>query len=360
LSQSAILLGTGNRVLAEMTSKDSNWGTGVDVGREGAADPSKWRGTNILGWALMVARAQIRKDEAAQLKTPTPSCTPGLHPASLHPAAESDSPTSARRDPVQRVALSGGILDRWVLERVDAVAQQCNCIGCDAAGLAKELPKVLPYGCSYGGRRPMPDRPQFAVQADRAKPGTIDVRHPPVGSPTGRPLVLNLFAQWEKGKAGQYNRVQPSPKEDAASRERWFKQCLLAIDQIEPRPTSIAFPYGIGCRLAGGDWSHYETMLVGFALANPGIEVFICSWGAVPGYTPPDIRDATQCSHDGQLAHTIAPAATATRSEGHLDSGGEGGDQDVALSYRARSSRSRAGRMGKQRSFQRLQGSMYS
>ena len=41
---SAVLLGTGTRVLAEMTRNDSNWGTGVDMGQGADAKPSKWRG----------------------------------------------------------------------------------------------------------------------------------------------------------------------------------------------------------------------------------------------------------------------------------------------------------------------------
>merc|ERR1712224_1034922 len=56
------LLKTGDSVIAEMTRNDCNWGTGLDVGHIDASRPQNWRGTNILGWALMVARAQIRHD----------------------------------------------------------------------------------------------------------------------------------------------------------------------------------------------------------------------------------------------------------------------------------------------------------
>ena len=55
-----ILLSTGDRMIAEMTSEDSIWGTGVDIGSTEAADASKWLGTNILGWALVEARATLR------------------------------------------------------------------------------------------------------------------------------------------------------------------------------------------------------------------------------------------------------------------------------------------------------------
>ena len=104
----------------------------------------------------------------------------------------------------------------------------------------------------------MPPAFKFAVPEDRATPGTIDVRRPPAaifGAPA-RPTVINLFAQWEMGAPGKYNRVQPAPPSDlAAAREAWFAQCLQAIGNLEPKPKSLALPHEIGCGLAGGDWS---------------------------------------------------------------------------------------------------------
>lgn len=57
-----VLLSTGERVIAEMTRNDRNWGTGIDIGRNAVCIPAHWQGTNILGWALMVARTNLRKD----------------------------------------------------------------------------------------------------------------------------------------------------------------------------------------------------------------------------------------------------------------------------------------------------------
>ena len=54
------LLQTGEKVLAEATKNDKNWGIGIDVGDPRVQRPSKWRGTNILGWALMEARTALR------------------------------------------------------------------------------------------------------------------------------------------------------------------------------------------------------------------------------------------------------------------------------------------------------------
>ena len=53
------LLATGDRVLAEATRYDIIWGIGLDTNEE-IRTPAKWRGANILGWALMEVRAKLR------------------------------------------------------------------------------------------------------------------------------------------------------------------------------------------------------------------------------------------------------------------------------------------------------------
>ena len=63
-----VLDATGDRVLAEMTKNDSFWGTGIDRSHADAQTPSAWPGTNILGYALMVARERLRADPALRLR----------------------------------------------------------------------------------------------------------------------------------------------------------------------------------------------------------------------------------------------------------------------------------------------------
>lgn len=53
------LLGTGDRVLVEASPVDRVWGIGLAATDE-AADPSRWRGLNLLGFALMEARERLR------------------------------------------------------------------------------------------------------------------------------------------------------------------------------------------------------------------------------------------------------------------------------------------------------------
>lgn len=54
------LLGTGERVLVEASPVDRVWGIGLAADDEAASDPERWRGPNLLGFALMEARERLR------------------------------------------------------------------------------------------------------------------------------------------------------------------------------------------------------------------------------------------------------------------------------------------------------------
>ncbi|MFG3036320.1 MULTISPECIES: NADAR family protein [unclassified Streptomyces] len=53
------LLGTGNRVLVEASPVDRIWGIGLAADDPRAQDPARWRGLNLLGFALMEARDRL-------------------------------------------------------------------------------------------------------------------------------------------------------------------------------------------------------------------------------------------------------------------------------------------------------------
>ncbi|MER6467756.1 NADAR family protein [Streptomyces collinus] len=54
------LLNTGDRVLVEASPVDRVWGIGLAADDEAASDPERWRGPNLLGFALMEARERLR------------------------------------------------------------------------------------------------------------------------------------------------------------------------------------------------------------------------------------------------------------------------------------------------------------
>lgn len=53
------LLATGDRVLVEASPVDRVWGIGLAADDERASDPQRWRGPNLLGFALMAARERL-------------------------------------------------------------------------------------------------------------------------------------------------------------------------------------------------------------------------------------------------------------------------------------------------------------
>jgi len=55
----AFLMATGSKVLVEASPRDRIWGIGIAAGHEDAVRPSRWRGPNLLGFALMEVRDQL-------------------------------------------------------------------------------------------------------------------------------------------------------------------------------------------------------------------------------------------------------------------------------------------------------------
>lgn len=125
------------------------------------------------------------------------------------------------------------------------ICHQCNTKSWFAKGLAKRIFDRFPEANVYAGSREPKMLGRNIIRQCRGENG---------------PRVVNMFAQHHPG--------EPRVKgDDAVAREGYFKACLqelAAQDDLE----GVAFPWGIGCGLAGGDWEKYLNMIHEFAAST--------------------------------------------------------------------------------------------
>ena len=62
----AFLLGTSGKVLVEAAPGDRIWGIGLTAADEDATHPERWRGLNLLGFALMEVRHRLAAELASR------------------------------------------------------------------------------------------------------------------------------------------------------------------------------------------------------------------------------------------------------------------------------------------------------
>lgn len=161
--------------------------------------------------------------------------------------------------------VNGNLLDA----NQDYICQQNNCISVKAHGLSEQISKKF-------GVNPYSDRKSFhgrnhAVLEDVFTPGTTLIY-----STNTNLKIICMFAQYGMGKPYMYGQTV---KEDSyRSRLLWFNSCLSKIGNNlkDTANTSLAFPWGIGCGLAGGDWERdYYPCLYKFSIDYPQIEIVL-------------------------------------------------------------------------------------
>ncbi len=149
---------------------------------------------------------------------------------------------------------------------VEVIVQQCNCVTVKASGLAENIANAYPYANIY------------LTRPAKSAPGTVELCRP--SATESGPVVACLMAQICPGKPGAWSKkYRVNPELDmATARERLFEQCLDQLSTLcaENNWTTIAFPYGIGCGLAGGSWAKYERMIYLFSKRLSHMQVLIC------------------------------------------------------------------------------------
>ena len=139
----------------------------------------------------------------------------------------------------------------------DIICHQVNCQGVMGAGLAKQIKNKYPIVFKHY---------KNLVDDFDGKRSLMMGFILPVYASIPKPIIINCFAQYSFGT----DRRQT----DYAA----LKNCLISIIEyaksFEKTPM-IAFPYGMGCGLAGGDWKVVEPM-INETFADYDGEILIC------------------------------------------------------------------------------------
>ncbi len=166
------------------------------------------------------------------------------------------------------------------------IVQQCCCTAVRGHGLSKTIADAFPNADPYALRTPVSKNVNLAIEEHRPRPGTILVMPGGSETVTGGPRIICAFGQFAMGKPGAYY-SRLGVLDTHAAREGYFRSCLKEIAQLSP--SSLAFPYKIGCGLAGGNWKRYFYMLLEYADAHPETMVMIYRIDMPPDL---DVHDA--------------------------------------------------------------------
>lgn len=151
--------------------------------------------------------------------------------------------------------INGSIFDSKEL----FIVHQCNIVSTKPTSLAKAIFELYPYANIYATR---------ADNKYRDVPGAISV----AGNGYDKRFIINLFGQLYPGIPLYPN----SGKDSFEMRLQYFKSGLSLISQLPLVQDSsnklydnfiagIAFPFGIGCSAAGGNWNIYLQALKNFS-----------------------------------------------------------------------------------------------
>lgn len=131
------------------------------------------------------------------------------------------------------------------------IVHQTNCVTTGAGGLAQYLFEKFPYADVYATRT----KKDCNINSLRDRPGAIIIS----GNGQDQRYVVNLMGQLYPG--GFWDDM---PEDSEKMRHKFFHQGLIKLAKV-PNLESVAFPAGIGCGIAGGNWEWYLGMINIFA-----------------------------------------------------------------------------------------------
>jgi O-acetyl-ADP-ribose deacetylase (regulator of RNase III) len=141
--------------------------------------------------------------------------------------------------------------------KAELIAHIADCTSYHPLGLAGQIALHLGTN-SHSNRLPDTRNPLLCRVHTQATPGTISVEW----SRNAGVWVAHLYAQKDC--------CLPNRKEDASMRMMWFKGCLVLLGNYvrEHKLASVALPFGIGCGIAGGEWTRYSSAINMWAEEN--------------------------------------------------------------------------------------------
>jgi O-acetyl-ADP-ribose deacetylase (regulator of RNase III) len=147
----------------------------------------------------------------------------------------------------------------------NVIVHQINCLCIRPHGLSADMFKKFPYADVYSTRQQLENR-NLAVPKDRGTPGEIVVTTQP-----NSPTIIGLYGQYDYGRPNKSCYNSTIEQDNLELREKWFQTCLDKLKKylVDNKHKRVAFPYKIGCGLAGGDWDNYSKMLDAFENGSP-------------------------------------------------------------------------------------------
>lgn len=138
----------------------------------------------------------------------------------------------------------------------DVIAHQCHCWNVWGAGLAKEMKKRYPEAYNADC---------LTKRGDSGKLGQFSLT-----LAYNKPIIINLYGQYRYGSS-----KDGIVFTDYDALLRAFTSMIDWLNKAGMERCTIAMPYDIGCRLAGGDINKVHG-LINYCFANQKFLVILC------------------------------------------------------------------------------------